>query len=63
MTEFKVESMSCGGCVRAVTRALQSADPTAKVDVDLATKSVRVESAQPEADLRSALIDAGYAPA
>jgi copper chaperone len=63
MTEFKVEAMSCSHCVGAVTEALRRADPEARVDVDLAHKTVRVESARPRAELADALSDAGYAPA
>jgi copper chaperone len=63
MTEFKVDAMSCGHCVRAVTEAIRNADPEAQVDVDLAQKTVRIESSRPRADLAHALAEAGYAPA
>jgi copper chaperone len=63
MDEFKVEAMSCAHCVRAVTEAIHSADPAAKVDVDLALKAVRVESSRPRAELARALVEAGYVPA
>jgi len=63
MAEFKVEAMSCGHCVRAVTEAIRAADPAAKVDVDLTSKAVRVESSRPRAELAQALAEAGYAPA
>jgi copper chaperone len=63
MTEFKVEAMSCGHCVGAVTEALRRVDPEARIDVDLAQKTVRVESARPRAELAAALDEAGYAPA
>ena len=63
MTEFKVETMTCGHCVGAITEALRRADPEARIDVDLAQKTVRVESARPRAELAGALSEAGYAPA
>jgi copper chaperone len=63
MNEFKVEAMTCAHCVRAVTEAIHGTDPAARVDVDLAQKTVRVESARPRADLAAALAEAGYAPA
>ena len=63
MNEFHVEAMSCGHCVRAVTEALQEVDPAATVEVDLARKTVRVESTRPRAALAQALAEAGYAPA
>jgi copper chaperone len=62
MIEFDVQAMSCGHCVRAVTEALQEVDPAAKVDVDLAGKKVKVESAADRAKLVEALTEAGYPP-
>ena len=44
MQVFKVQGMSCGHCVRAVSAALLALDADAQVDVDLAGGEVRVES-------------------
>lgn len=44
MQVFSVEGMTCGHCVRAVTQAVQSQDPSADVKVDLAAKQVSVQS-------------------
>jgi len=44
MQVFNVEGMTCGHCVRAVTQAVQSKDPAASVNVNLAAKEVGVES-------------------
>lgn len=63
MIEFKVETMTCGHCVRAVTEALQSVDPAAQVSVDLAAKKVTVDSSLPRVELAAALAEAGYTPA
>ncbi len=63
MIEFTVKDMSCGHCVGAVTKTLQSVDPQAKVEVDLASKKVKVESTQDRAKLADALTEAGYPPA
>ena len=38
--QFEVDNMSCGHCVRTITKALQRLDPAAQVDVDLGTKRV-----------------------
>jgi len=62
MNEFKVESMTCGGCVSAVTRILKGVDPAARVDVDLAAKRVQVDSDRPRDELAAALREGGYAP-
>ncbi|HWW73525.1 MAG TPA: cation transporter [Duganella sp.] len=60
MYKLQVENMSCGHCVGAVTKAVQAIDAAAKVDVDLATKTVKIDSATPLAQLKSAIADAGY---
>jgi len=39
---LNVEKMSCNHCVRSVTAAVQALDPQAKVEVDLASGTVRV---------------------
>lgn len=41
--KFDVEGMTCGHCVRAITRAIHTLDPDARVDVDLAAGVVTVE--------------------
>jgi copper chaperone len=60
MYELKVENMSCGHCVNAVTKAVQAVDPAAQVQVDLAGKKVSVESGAQLAQIRSAIEEAGY---
>jgi len=60
MYQLQVENMSCGHCVGAVTKAVQAIDATAKVEVDLASKSVKIDSASALAPLTSAIADAGY---
>lgn len=42
---FKVTGMSCGHCVKAITRALQALDAQATVDVDLGKGEVRASGA------------------
>ena len=44
MQVFTVEGMTCGGCAGSVTRAVQQADKNARVEVDLATKTVKVKA-------------------
>lgn len=63
MHEFKLPSMSCGHCVKAVTEAAHEVDPQAKVEVDLSSKQARVESPQPREKFAAALAEAGYVPA
>jgi len=60
MQVFKVQGMTCGHCVRAVTGALQGVDPQARVEVDLAAKEVRVESEAGAQALIEAIREEGY---
>lgn len=58
--EFEVKDMSCGHCVMTVTRAVKSVDANAKVEADLATKKVNVETAKDRKAIADALAEAGY---
>ncbi len=60
MPDFKVDNMSCGHCVAAVTKAVQAADPGAQVGADLAAGRVAVTSALPPERLAEAIRSAGY---
>lgn len=62
MIEFQVPAISCGHCVRAVNEAVKEVDPQAKVDVNVETKKVNVESSADRAKLAQALTEAGYPP-
>jgi copper chaperone len=62
MIEFQVPAISCGHCVRAVNEAVKEVDPQAKVDVNVETKKVNVESTADRAKLVNALTEAGYPP-
>jgi copper chaperone len=60
MIEFQVEGMSCRHCVAAVTKAVQALDPDARVQVELQSGRVQVESIQNADALSTAIADAGY---
>jgi copper chaperone len=63
MIAFEVNDMTCGHCVSTITKALKAADKDAKVQIDLATHRVQVESASADAEeLADAIRDAGYTP-
>ncbi|WP_421951394.1 heavy-metal-associated domain-containing protein [Pelagibacterium sp.] len=62
MHEFKVQDMTCGHCAGTIEKAVRSADPAAKVDVDLDTHLVRIESAQAGDALKRVIAEAGYSP-
>lgn len=52
--------MTCGGCINAVTRAIQAQDPQAKVQVDLASQTVKLETTLSEAQAGQLITDAGF---
>jgi copper chaperone len=62
MIEMTLPDLSCGHCVRAVTETVRRLDGAAKVDIDLATKCVRIESQLSREQLAAALSAEGYPP-
>lgn len=62
MIEFTVEDMTCGHCASFITMAVSEVDATAKCEVDLAAKKVRIRSTQDTADFETAISEAGYTP-
>lgn len=63
MQVFKVQGMTCGHCVKAVTQAIKAADEKAQVQVELALGEVRVQSSLSAAAIRQAISEEGYAVA
>ena len=60
MHTFKVSGMTCGGCINAITRAIQAQDSQAQVHADLATQVVTLETTL-SAEVAAQLIeDAGF---
>ena len=60
MITLRVQGMSCGHCVQAVTRAIRARDPQAEVQVDLAAGTVRAETGLARAALVEAIEEEGY---
>lgn len=58
--QVQVEGMSCGHCVKTVTRAITERDANAKVNVDLGAGRVDVESRLSPTEVSAAIADAGY---
>lgn len=59
---FHLEDMTCGGCVRGVTRAIQAVDPYATVEADPPSRTVEVGSTATREQLAAALTEAGFPP-
>ncbi|AZF45928.1 MULTISPECIES: heavy-metal-associated domain-containing protein [unclassified Pseudomonas] len=60
MQVFKVQGMTCGHCVRAVTQAVRSQDADAEVTVDLAAKQVSVQSKLDREAIAGLIREEGY---
>ncbi len=58
--KFTVPDLSCGHCASTVTKAIKAIDPEAEVRVDVAGKTVAVETGQPVSAVAAALAGAGY---
>lgn len=60
MQVFNVQGMTCAHCVRAVTNAIQSEDPAAQVQVDLAKGEVKVQSQLGAEQVMGLIQEEGY---
>lgn len=60
MQVFNVQGMTCGHCVKAVTRAVQEGDKKAVIEVDLAHKQVKVQSSLDAEEILHLIRDEGY---
>lgn len=59
--KFAVEGMTCGHCIHAITQTIRQLAPNARVAVDLAAKTVRVDGGPDPAFAAAAIEAAGYA--
>jgi copper chaperone len=60
MLTLKVSGMTCGGCINAVTRAVQAQDPQAVVQADLHSQMVTLETTLSAAQASQLITDAGF---
>jgi copper chaperone len=58
--KLTIENMTCGGCAKSVTKAIQSVDPNAMIETNPATRRVEVETAATLSALQQVLEEAGY---
>jgi len=61
--QFHIETMTCGGCARGVTKAIQCVDADATVTADPPNRRVEVTTTAPRDRIVAALTEAGFAPA
>lgn len=58
--ELRIESMTCGGCAKQVTRAVHSVDPHADVTVDPVARTIKVKTTVTVGAIQDVLEEAGY---
>lgn len=63
MIELNLPDMTCGHCASTVTQTCKLVDPSAKVEVDLGSKRVKISSDEDRTQFAVALAEAGYPPA
>jgi copper chaperone len=55
-----ITGMTCGGCIKAVTKAIQMQDARATVQVDLDSQKVEIDSKLSREALITIVTDAGF---
>ena len=61
--ECTIEDMTCGGCVKRITKAVQNLDSSAEINADVETRKVRIETViSAKESITTALAAIGYAP-
>jgi copper chaperone CopZ len=62
MHTFIVNDLICEACSGAITDTIRYADPQAKVQIDLETFQVEIDSQLSREELALRLMEAGYTP-
>lgn len=57
---YRVAGMTCDGCVRAVTKAVERRVPGAQIKIDLAKGLMQVAGAPVDAEVQAAVETAGF---
>ncbi|TAD81721.1 MAG: copper chaperone [Oscillatoriales cyanobacterium] len=57
---FNVPSIACAGCGDTITKAIQTVEPEAKINVDIAAKTVSVEAKAAEESIKQAIVATGH---
>jgi len=60
--QFTVPDMCCNGCVRSITKVLETLDNSAKINADLESKKLDVETTASKESVVAALEKAGFPP-
>ncbi|MBO3462466.1 heavy-metal-associated domain-containing protein [Aetokthonos hydrillicola Thurmond2011] len=58
--KLNVTNISCEDCVAKISESIHVMEPDAKVNVDINTKTVTVESKASEESIKQAIVASGY---
>ncbi len=59
MKTYKIDGMTCGGCVASITRAFKAENDALEIEVDLQAGTLRVGEMK-DADVQRIVEDAGF---
>lgn len=59
-TTYRVDGMTCGGCARSVTGAINRVSPQSTVTVDLPNGRVTIDGNADDATIKAAVESAGF---
>ena len=62
MIKLTVPDMACSACSETITQAILALDQQAKVEANLTTKEVTVDTHCSETAIKTAIASAGYTP-
>ena len=62
MYQLQIPKMRCGGCVATITDAVTALDPAARIEADLAARTVSIQSVKLQEEIFMALQQVGYPP-
>ncbi|WP_029076257.1 heavy-metal-associated domain-containing protein [Kaistia adipata] len=60
MLVLKVKDMSCGHCAATIEKTVKDVDAGARIEINLAAKTVHVDGSVDNAAIVAALDEAGY---
>ncbi len=58
--KLKVPSIKCEGCAAKISESIKVMEPSAKVDVDVNSKTVTVDSGASSESIKQAIVSAGH---
>lgn len=58
--QLKVPSIVCDGCADTITKAIKTHEPNANVNVDIANKTVTVETGASEESIKQVITAVGH---